>query len=120
MTDLEAEFIKAPKHFSFGSPAAKAHHLGNYGEGAGHCDAPHPLQSWYGLPNTQLTSNGGARRVMLDWRPGQQISQTRLTVPIETVRMASLSSTYLDWIRNYTNSDDTLRLLVNNLSLIHI
>ena len=27
MTDLEAEFIKAPKHFSFGSPAAKVHHL---------------------------------------------------------------------------------------------
>ena len=48
------------------------HHLGNYGEGAGDCHAPHPLQSWYGLPNTQLTSNGGSRRVMLDWRPGQK------------------------------------------------
>ena len=52
--------------------------------------------------------------MMLDWRPGQPISQTRLSVPIETVSMASLSSTYLDWIRNHTNSDDTLRLLVNN------
>jgi site-specific DNA-cytosine methylase len=90
------------------------HHVGNYGEGVGHCYSPHPLQSWWGLANTQLTSNGGARRVMLDWRPGKQVNQTRLTTPIETVRMASLSSTYMDWIRTYTSDDNTLRLLVNN------
>ena len=26
------------------------HHIGNYGEGAGNYQYPHPLQSWWGLP----------------------------------------------------------------------
>ena len=37
--------------------------------------------------------------MMLHWRPGDQIQHTRLTTPIETTRLASLPSTYLDWIR---------------------
>lgn len=90
------------------------HHLGNYGPGAGDCNSPHPLQSWQGLANTQLTSNGGSRRVMLQWRPGDRIQRTRLTTPIETIRLASLSSTYLDWIRSYDKRDATLQKLVNN------
>jgi site-specific DNA-cytosine methylase len=90
------------------------HRIGQYGEGAGNCDRPHPLHSWCGLPNTQLTTNGGGRRVMLSWQPGQQINQTRLTVPVETVRMASLSQTYLQWLRQFSSSDCFLRLCVNN------
>lgn len=90
------------------------HHLGNYGQGAGHCHNPHPLQSWWGLANTQLTSNGGARRVLLNWQPGQPIYKTRLTTPIETVRMASLSETYLGWARQFDSSDQFLRRCVNN------
>jgi site-specific DNA-cytosine methylase len=92
----------------------KIHHLGNYGEGIGHCHNPHPLHSWWGLANTQLTSNGGARRVMLNWRPGQPVYKTRLTVPIETIRMASLSHTYLDWARSFDNNDQFMRRCVNN------
>ena len=92
----------------------RIHHLGNYGPGAGDCNNPHPLQSWQGLANTQLTSNGGSRRVMLHWRPGDRIQHTRLTTPIETTRLASLPSTYLDWIRSYDKRDATLQRLVNN------
>ena len=92
----------------------KLHHLGNYGQGVGHCHSPNPLHSWWGVPNTQLTSNGGARRVMLDWRPGQPVTHTRLTTPIETVRMASLSESYLKWLQQFDTQDSTLRRLVNN------
>jgi site-specific DNA-cytosine methylase len=92
----------------------RIHHLGNYGEGPGNCDWPHPLQSWWGLANTQLTSNGGARRVRLDWQPGQAIRQTRLTTPIETVRIASLSETYLHWIRQIVDNDDSLRHTIDS------
>lgn len=90
------------------------HHIGSYGKGPGHCDRPNPLHSWWGLANTQLTSNGGARRVILDWRPGRHITRTRLTTPVETVRMASLSETYIPWLRQFDSSDDFLRECVNN------
>jgi len=98
----------------------KIHHLGNYGHGAGDCHNPHPLQSWWGLASTQLTSNGGSRRVMLSWRPGQTINKTRLALPIETIRIASLSNTYLNWVRAHIRhhsgktDDNTVRRLVNN------
>ena len=42
------------------------HKVGDFGEGAGHCDLPCPYHSWCGLPGTQLTSNGGSRRTMLN------------------------------------------------------
>ena len=90
------------------------HQLGNYGQGAGHCDSPNSLQSWWGLANTQLTSNGGARRVRVDWQPGQPITHTRLTTPTETVRMASLPHTYLNWVRGFDRRDTFLRECVNN------
>lgn len=90
------------------------HQLGEYGKGSGHCDNPHSLQSWWGLANTQLTSNGGARRVMLSWQPGQTITHTRLTTPVETVRMASLPIGYLHWVRQYDRRDSFLRQCVNN------
>lgn len=92
----------------------RIHHLGNYGEGAGHKEAPHPLQSWWGLPNTQLASNGGARRVMLSWRPGQPVNTTRLTTPRETAAIASLSNTYLQWARQFDPSDEHLQQCINN------
>ena len=52
--------------------------------------------------------------MMLDWRPGQPIDTTRLTVPIETVRAASLSDTYRLWLQQFDDSDETLQLMVNN------
>jgi hypothetical protein len=92
----------------------KIHHVGNFGQGAGDSSLPHPLQSWYGLCNTQLTTNGGARRVMMDWNKGDEVEYTRLTVPIETIRIASLSDTYLTWIKKFSTSDEFMRKCVNN------
>ena len=101
--------------FEWQQPApGQIHRIGQYGDGAGNCDSPNPLHSWCGLANTQLTTNGGGRRVLLSWQPGQQIKQTRLTVPVETIRMASLSQTYLQWLRQFSSSDCFLRLCVNN------
>ena len=38
--------------------AGAIHHIGSYDTGAGDSRFPQPLQSWYGLMNTQLTTNG--------------------------------------------------------------
>ena len=100
------------------------HHLGRYGEGIGHKSNPNNLLSWWGLFNTQLTSNGGGRRVMLNWRPGDEITTTRLTVPTETTDVASVTRTYTDWLhglwsecaamqRAYRDFDDFLRKCIN-------
>ena len=90
------------------------HTIGRFGHGAGDRHNPHNLHSWYGLANTQLTSNGGGRRPMLTWRPGDEIHVTRLTTPAETVAMASLPHSYLGWVRTFDKSDDFVRLCVNN------
>ena len=87
--------------------------IGKYGEEAGNSEWPHPLHGWGGLMSTQLTSNGGSRRVMLDWERGQPIHRTRLTTPIETLRAASLDETYGEWIKQFDSSHTFLRLCVN-------
>ena len=89
------------------------HHLGKYGDGVGDREWPHNLHSNYGLPSTQLTSNGGGRRPMLNWTPGDPIIKTQLTPPASTLMMASLSPTYGKWVRTFDESDDFLRYWVN-------
>ena len=91
------------------------HHLGRYGEkGPGDREWPHNLYSWLALFNTQLTSNGGGRRTALNWKPGEPIKRTRVTVPQETSDAASLSRTYLPWARQFGDgSDDFVRLCIN-------
>ena len=42
------------------------------------------------------------------------IKKTRLTVPIETVRAASVSETYIPWLKNFDESDEFLQKCVNN------
>ena len=83
------------------------HTIGDFGTpGVGDCDNPWPLQSWFALPNTQLTSNGGARRTMLNWQPGQPVSETRLSDIDEAARMASLSETYVPWANQFGDGSD--------------
>jgi hypothetical protein len=79
------------------------HKVGDFGEGAGHCDLPCPYHSWCGLPGTQLTSNGGSRRTMLNWYPGVTHEYQRLTVPEETAAMASLPSDYITAVKQFYN-----------------
>ena len=51
---------------------------------------------------------------MMDWNKGDEVEYTRLTVPIETIRIASLSDTYLAWIKKFSMSDEFMRKCVNN------
>ena len=71
------------------------------GKGMGHSSNPHTIMTWDGLLNTQTRYNGGGQRPKMDWQAGEAISGTRLTVPIETVRAASLDDSvtggYADW-----------------------
>jgi hypothetical protein len=68
--------------------------LASWGEGMGDRDRPHKWQSWYGLLNTQLASNGGGQRPSLLWKPGMPLDWGRTLVPKETIAAASFSDTY--------------------------
>ena len=96
--------------------AGLPHKIAQSGKGMGHSDNPHPILSWDGLGNSQTKYNGGGRRPRLDWQlnPTAPVGPTRLTVPVETVRAASISETYLDWCRQFNQDDRFLRECVNN------
>ena len=68
--------------------------VASYGTGMGHSSRPNKVQGWEGIFTGQTTYNGGGSRVPLDWSPGMPIDFTRKTIPIETVRIASLCSQY--------------------------
>ena len=59
-------------------------------EGMGSCKNPPRVTSWDGGFPTQLSTNGGTCRPLLEWRQGWPIVETRMTVPTETLRAASL------------------------------
>ena len=92
------------------------HRIAQSGPGMGHSSNPNPVQSWDGLGNSQTTYNGGGRRPRLDWQLTKDgpVGPTRLAVPIETVRMASLSDSYLQWAYQFKHSPGFLRECVNN------
>ena len=50
---------------------------------------------------------------MMDWSPGDAITATRLTAPVETVRIASLPQSYLSWTRTFSRDDSFLCQCVN-------
>ena len=82
---------------------------------------PSSIQSWDAGLATQLSTNGGSRRPQLEWMPGNPITRTRLTVPLETLRAASLDEeSYLRLARVHhsqrscgMNFDSWVRELVN-------
>ena len=82
------------------------HKIARSGPGMGYSELPSLVQGWGGLINTQTTHNGGGRRPALSWRPGQPLHKTRLTVPVETVRAASLPDDYLDWCMQFNGGTD--------------
>ena len=78
---------------------------------------PNAVYSWDGLLNGQTTLNGGGRRPALDWKHGEAIDKTRLCLPVETIRAASLPSDYSDFAAAFAEGGSTdvfLRLCVNN------
>ena len=50
----------------------------------------------------------------MGWNKGDEVEYTRLTVPTEAIRIASLSDTYLTWIKKFSTSDEFMRKCVNN------
>ena len=96
---------------------AKLFKIGSKGDKMGPAKLPNAVYSWDGLLNGQTTLNGGGRRPTLDWKLGDDINLTRLCVPIETVRAASLPSDYAEFTAAFSDGkpkDEFLRLCVNN------
>jgi hypothetical protein len=61
---------------------------------------PGTIQSMDFFANSQTTYNAGGRRPKLDWvdQNHNDVGPTRLAVPIEAIRFASMSDKYLAWI----------------------
>jgi site-specific DNA-cytosine methylase len=89
------------------------HKIAQTADGMGHSSKPNAVQTFYGLFPTQTTHNGGGRRVSKGWKPGDPIGSTRLTVPVETCRIASLPHDYQDFVAQHDNTDTFLRTCVN-------
>ena len=102
---------------AWSSEPGTLHKVASTGEGMGPAKLPHSIYSWDGLLNTQTTLNGGGRRPELNWKSGQKILRTRLTVPTETMRAASLPDDYITWCYGYADGMEShkfLRKCVNN------
>ena len=96
--------------------AGELHKLASTGVGIGPAECPHKTHGWDGTHNTQTTLNGGARRPALNWTitTDGAIGMTRLTVPIEAVRIASVTHEYLEYIKQFGGSDRFLFTSINN------
>ncbi|OUT55772.1 MAG: hypothetical protein CBB71_19130 [Rhodopirellula sp. TMED11] len=70
----------------------KLHKIGQLGEptSMGYSKNPHSVYSLDSLPNGQTRYNGGGRRPDEEWKQGDSINLTRMTVPNETCCMANL------------------------------
>ena len=87
------------------------HKLARSGPGMGFSELPSLVQSWGtdekpSILNTQTTHNGGGRRPTLSWKAGMPLTRTRMTVPVETVRAASLPHDYLEWCKKFNVASD--------------
>ena len=108
------------------SKPGRIQHIGYAGDKANSDDAgystmPNNIQGWDGNAATQLGTNGGSRRVSLRWKPGEPIGDTRMSVPLETCRYASVHErSYMDLAKRHypgkksgISYDQWLRELVN-------
>ena len=112
-TDLVPSIDKVADDFK----PATLHKVGSKGSDMGRSSLPNAVYSWDGLLNSQTTLNGGGRRPALDWKHGEAIDKTRLCLPVETIRAASLPSDYSDFAAAFAEGGSTdvfLRLCVNN------
>ena len=91
----------------------RLHRICQLRPGMGHSSWPHAIYSWDGTWNTQTTHNGGGMRPPLNWKKGDPLWKTRLTTPIESVRVALLPDSYLPWVRTFDKDDKFLFECVN-------
>jgi len=92
------------------------HRVGQARPGMGPSWMPNSIQTHDGIYPTQTTHNGGGRRVPMSWRRGDPIEFTRLTAPVETLRIANLPDDYLSWVRTY-DDDDTFVFKAINMGI---
>ena len=101
----------------------KLHLIGQIGDkgNMGYSLNPAPTYSFLSLPNGQTRHNGGGRRPMQEWQQGDPLTQTRLTVPVETVRMANCPEGYGPYCKSFNpeQSDVWLRDCVNQGVPLH-
>jgi site-specific DNA-cytosine methylase len=117
--DVPAEYWRydKPTRVPWRTPRATAtHKIAETGKTMGHSSNPNTILSWEALGNSQTTYNGGARRPRLDWDTNMAgpVGDTRLTVPIETIRAAALHDDYLRWCATFDDRPEFLRQCVNN------
>jgi hypothetical protein len=89
------------------------HKLAHLHKGMGPSAMPNAVYSWEGIWNCQTTYNGGGQRPTLSWKKGEPLTETRLTTPIECVRIASLMDSYLDFVKEVQDDDPFLYHCVN-------
>ena len=83
---------------------------------------PHAIYSWLSLFNTQVTTNGGGRRPPLTctYDPSVPMEWTRMTCPLESVRLQGLPDDFLEWYYSLPlehtehERDNNLRSSVNS------
>ena len=85
----------------------KLHLIGQIGDkgNMGYSLNPAPTYSFLSLPNGQTRHNGGGRRPMQEWKQGDPLTQTRLTVPVETVRMANCPEGYGPYCKSFNPAE---------------
>jgi site-specific DNA-cytosine methylase len=90
--------------------------LAQSGDGIGPAKCPHARYSWDGPFNGQTSVNGGGQRPRLDWvdTGDNDIGATRLTVPTEAVRVASLPKWFQTTIEDVNDDDRFLFRGINN------
>ena len=108
-----------PKRTAWKEPSpGELHVIARRAPGMGPSRLPNAVQSWDDIGNSHTRFNGGGRRPKLNWQMGQSnpVGDTRLAVPIESSRMASLSDSYIEWCSPFFDSRDPVNITtcINN------
>jgi len=103
-------------HWEWSGRADRIQVIARQGVGMGPAKMPNTIRSWDGLLNGPTRLGGGGRGTELNWKSGEKIKRTRMTVPTEYQSAASLPSDYITWCRKYClgNSDEFVMKCINN------
>ena len=114
--EVPIEYLRYDRPYTYPNPkqpaAGRIQHIGYAGDpskprSAGWSDKPNDVHGWDGAWATQMGTNGGSRRPLLSWTADQPIGTTRMTVPVESCRIASLNEdSYLKFAREHYSRKD--------------
>jgi hypothetical protein len=99
-----------------GSERKRLKKLAQSGSNIGPSACPNARYSWDGPFNGQTAVNGGGQRPRLDWinTGDNDVGATRLTVPAEAVRVASLPHWFQQTIEEVNSNSNFLFRSINN------